>query len=497
MAIPSSDDGAVLEPTLDDGSRVAVIGSGPAGSLFSFFLLEMARRVGISLSVEIYESRKFTVPGPAGCNMCGGIVSETLVQNLAIEGVNLPPGVVQRGIQSYVLHTDVGSARIETPVAEMRIGALHRGAGPRDVKTSRWESFDQHLQARATATGAQVVNKRVEKIERVDGKPTVHTKDGKVETYDLLVVAAGVNSPLLKSFEELGIGYERPAVTKTLIREYYLGEDVINRSLGSAMHVFLLDIPRLEFAAAIPKGDYVTLAVLGEDIDKELMERFLASPEVRGCMPPEWKPEAHSCQCMPNINVRGVAKPYADRLVFIGDCGVTRLYKDGIGAAYRTAKSAARAALFEGISERALARCFMPVCRSIARDNAIGRLAFLVTRIARGLRPLRRAMLRMVVKEQARPGPLRRMSGVLWDMFSGSAPYEDIFRRMLRPAFLARFIGSVFASLWARRAQRRPALPDVATAPLRVPEIAGAPSPLPPARQREDPEPSLHPGGTP
>ena len=85
---------------LADGSQIAVIGSGPAGSLFAYFLLEMAGRVGTQLDVDIFESRKFVVPGPAGCNMCGGIISETLVQNLAIEGVNLPSGVIQRGIQS-------------------------------------------------------------------------------------------------------------------------------------------------------------------------------------------------------------------------------------------------------------------------------------------------------------------------------------------------------------------------------------------------------------
>jgi hypothetical protein len=136
---------------------------------------------------------------------------------------------------------------------------------------------------------------------------------------------------------------------------------------------------------------------------------------------------------------------------------VTRLYKDGLGAAYRTAKAAARAALFDGVSEEAFRRHFAPVCSSIAKDNAIGKVAFWVTRFARGFRPLRRAMLRMAAAEQARPGKAQRMSGVLWDMFSGSAPYADIFLRMLRPAFLGRFLWSVAASLWPRR---RPALPE-------------------------------------
>ena len=116
---------------LDDGSRIGVIGGGPAGSFFSIFVLDMAQRMGIDLHVDIYEPRDYTSPGPKGCNMCGGIISETLVQNLATEGINLPPSVVQRGIDSYNMHMDVGSVRIDTPLQEKRIGAVHRGPGPR------------------------------------------------------------------------------------------------------------------------------------------------------------------------------------------------------------------------------------------------------------------------------------------------------------------------------------------------------------------------------
>ena len=57
-----------------------------------------------------------------------GIVSESLVQLLATEGINIPTKVAQKGIESYVLHMDVGSVRIETPVHEKRIAAMYRGA---------------------------------------------------------------------------------------------------------------------------------------------------------------------------------------------------------------------------------------------------------------------------------------------------------------------------------------------------------------------------------
>jgi len=441
---------------LTDGSSVAVVGGGPAGSFFTYFLLQLAERAGLALDVDLYEPRDFLQPAPQGCNMCGGIISESLVQNLAVEGINLPPSVIQRGIDSYVLHTDVGSVRIELPLHEMRIGAVHRGAGPRDVTERRWQSFDRHLLEQALARGAKHIPVRVEDVGWQDGRPWLRARGGDARAYDLVAVAIGVNSPTLKLFEKLDIGYRRPLVTKTLIREYRLGEQAIGDTLGASMHVFLLNLPRLEFAALIPKGDYVTMCLLGEEIDSALGDEFAGTPQVRAVMPPGWQASERSCQCLPHINVKGVDQPYADRLVFIGDCGITRLYKDGIGAAYRTAKSAARAAVFDGISEAAFRRRYRPLCRTVASDNLLGRITFRFTRRVQQSRLLRRAVLRAVEAEQRETGEARRMSGILWDMFSGSAPYRDIFTRMLHPGFLCRLARAVAASAGPEDHGRQP-----------------------------------------
>src|SRR3972149_5335520 len=72
---------------LHDGSRIGVVGGAPAGSLCAYFLLTFARRMDLNLCLDIYEPRDFTQTGPDGCNMCGGIVSESLVQALAGEGI--------------------------------------------------------------------------------------------------------------------------------------------------------------------------------------------------------------------------------------------------------------------------------------------------------------------------------------------------------------------------------------------------------------------------
>ena len=43
--------------TLGDGSRVAVIGAGPAGSMFSYFFLSMAETIGLDVNVDNREYR--------------------------------------------------------------------------------------------------------------------------------------------------------------------------------------------------------------------------------------------------------------------------------------------------------------------------------------------------------------------------------------------------------------------------------------------------------
>ena len=381
---------------LADGSRIGVIGGGPAGSFFAFFLFRMADSLGLNISVDIYEPRFFARRGPAGCNHCGGVVSESLVQLLATEGINLPPTVVQRGIDSYVLHTDVGDVHIDTPLQEMRIAAVYRGNGPKESEPVDIAGFDRHLRLTSSA----------------------------------------LNSPAL--------GYRSPGTLRAFICEFYLGRETIKQWLGSSMHVFLLDLPRLEFAALIPKGDFATLCLLGDDVDEQLVESFLSTPEVKACFPEAVVPTP-ACHCFPRINVRAAVRPFADRIVWIGDSGVNRLFKDGIGSAYRTAKAAARTAVFHGISEADFEKGFWPECRILITDNRIAKLIFGVTTLIQRLRFLRRGVLRMTAREQGDAGKNRLMSSVLWDVFTGSAPYKEILLRTFHPGFPLRLMWNLVA----------------------------------------------------
>jgi flavin-dependent dehydrogenase len=435
---------------LQDGSVVGVVGGGPAGSFFSYFLLSMAETVGLDLKLDLYEPRDFSVPGPGGCNMCGGIISESLVQNLATEGIQLP-NVIQRSIDSYCLHMDLGDVHIETPRQEKRIAAVHRGGGPRGIKVKKFGGLDGHLLNMAMSQGARWIRGRVESLSFQNGRPQLRTQAGEEKEYDLVVVAVGVNSSALKMFEAAGIGYKPPRATKAYICEFLFTRDVIRRELGSSMHVFLLNIPRLDFAALIPKDDYVTLCLLGRNIDKELVDAFVNSTAVKECLPANWQPPPDFCHCSPKISIASAVRPYGDRIVFVGDCGTTRLYKDGIGAAYRAAKAAARTTIFHGVAAKDYRKHYWPVCRTIRQDNILGKLVFLVTHQIQNWAFARRALWTMVSKEQLDAVSPRRMSGVLWDTFTGSAPYWDVLLRSLHPSFLSRFAWEMARALGHRR----------------------------------------------
>ena len=130
----------------------------------------------------------------------------------------------------------------------------------------------------------------------------------------------------------------------------------------------------------------------------------------------------------------------------IGDSGVTRLFKDGVGAAYRTAKAAAETVAFHGVSLESFQQHYWPTCRQIDVDNRIGKAIFTVTRQIQKQPHEIRAILRMVSREQRKKDGNPRMSMVLWDLFTGSAPYREIITRALRPGFLGVFLWNVLAA---------------------------------------------------
>jgi flavin-dependent dehydrogenase len=414
---------------LDDGSKVAVIGGGPTGSFFSIFALKMAKMVGKDIEITIFEPKDFRARGPGSCNRCGGIVSELLVQTLAVEGISLPSSVIQKGINTYNLHTVEGSVLIETPAHEKTIAAIYRGTGPKEMGNIDKDSFDAFLLEEAVKEGAVHKPLKIDWVERSNGRPVLYCKGEKIMEADLLVGAHGVNSFNDGIFNELNFGYKTPEVTKTAIAEISFGKEEIERRFGNSVHLFLLPIDDIKFAAMIPKTAYVTLCILGKNMNREKVQTFLDHPVVRDLIPKEASSRL-GCMCLPKMNVGAPEKPFTDRVVMCGDAGSTRLFKDGIGAAYMMGKSAAKTAVFDGVSKDHFREHYLPVYKSIIKDNRYGSFLFGVTDLYRKFRFLTYAMLKVVEGEQADSGNGNKVfSSILWDMFTGNERYRNIFYR--------------------------------------------------------------------
>src|SRR2546421_12466517 len=102
------------QPTyLTSGSRIAVVGAGPAGSFFAIELLRRARALGLRLNVDIYDGKSFAKKGAPGCNMCAGAIGHTLIEEIEHATTTIPQQIIHYELDGYAVHYQDASARLE------------------------------------------------------------------------------------------------------------------------------------------------------------------------------------------------------------------------------------------------------------------------------------------------------------------------------------------------------------------------------------------------
>jgi flavin-dependent dehydrogenase len=426
---------------LEDGAQVAVIGGGPAGALCGYFLLRFAALAGRRLHVDIYEPRDFDQVGPRGCNMCGGLLAGPLVDLLSAEGIAIPARIVQNRIDGYSLYSDAGHFRVVPPSRRPPALAVYRGGGPRDG-ASEQRGFDAFLLSLATGLGATLFRQRVARVTWREGRPEIAVDGERARRYDLVVVAIGVNLGPGRLLEDLGLPLARPRTARAYVTEISSLETASGKASGSAMGIVLPGVDGVDAVGVIPKGSFSTLCILGTSVDRPTAKETLAHTLLRHYRPRGTALAEGSCHCSPSLNVRETLRPFADRVVLVGDCGVTRLYKDGLGSAFRTARAAAWTAVRRGVSERDFRSGYGPLYREIARDNRYGSVVFALLKRLQTSPRLLSASLRIVAAEQRSTGR-RAANGILWDVFTGGAPYRNILRRAGDPRLALRVGGQL------------------------------------------------------
>ncbi|HET7011445.1 MAG TPA: hypothetical protein VFI11_11785 [Anaerolineales bacterium] len=412
---------------------MCIIGGGPAGSFAAMHLLRLARARGLSLDVQIFEPRNFEVAGPAGCNRCAGILSSHLLSGLDQLGLSLPAAVIRGYIRSYAVHLDDEVYPIEAPSAEAGIVSVYRGGGPRLGKADGEGSFDEFLLSQACAQGARRVAARVRRV-RWGEKPLVQAAN-EVIPADLVVLATGVNS---RSPLDTAFGYRPPRTDVMAQDEIWRPRDWPN----DVVRTYFRQPRGLVFGALIPKGDYLNISLLGDRMTTDSVSEFLDAQGLSATVP---LAPGSLCGCTPRIAVRPAGRFFGHRWVAVGDAAATRLYKDGIGSAFVTARAAMEAAVEHGVDAGGFRQFYAPVCRTMARDNMFGQWLFrLWSRILR-TPVLLRAWKAALRDEASGLSGDRTHMRILWGMFTGDEPYATLLLLALSPASLS--------GLW--RASRR------------------------------------------
>ncbi len=435
------------ELLLKDGSKIAIIGGGPAGSFFAHFALRFAKEMGLNISITIFDKKSFIKSGPEGCNMCAGVISENLIYKLQEQHIMIPQSRVQRVIDGYYFHTQDGGVLLKhpDPSRPSKIVTVFRGNGPCQSAFGENISFDDFLIEDVHKRGVEIVHESVKEVI-LPKNPTdlVRVIFGKREsiqemTADLVVGAFGVNTGMMERFHRMGFGYHPPKTVRTCQAELLFDRSVIEKLFGNNISVFALGIKWLKFASITPKSGYVTVNLVGKrDVTKAGLIEFLNHPAVRNVLPEGWQMPENYCMCFSKIPVTHAKHPYTNRLVIIGDASISRTYKSGIESAFNMAYLTAKTAFSQGVSEQAFKNGYYKVAKKVLiRDNFYGILMLLLNDYIFSQREISDAHLSLLKSGKNLP-VARRINEILWNMVTGDATYKEIFLKAINPQMLMR-----------------------------------------------------------
>ncbi len=440
---------------LSRNCRIGIIGGGPAGAFCANFLLFYEKKEDFPLRITIYEGKVFESAGVRGCNLCVGILANSLIEKLSQIGLEIPERIIQRSIDSYKLVTEIGEITLEKD-ERRRIYTVYRGGGPKGFKFVEPISFDNFLLESAVARGAILKKSTIARVippGRGDDPYVLEGLDGERFEEDVVIGAFGVNSSLKREFEAMNFGYNSPQTVTAYQAEFHLGERIVDEKFRNTVSVFLLRKPKLDFGLIVPKKSQVTVSLVGRGLKKQDVDAFLEHPLVRSAFPSGWSPDEEYCYCVPHLPVSPAVKPFADRLVVIGDASISRFYKNGIQSAYFTAKFAAETIFYHGVDSGSFRRHYWRWSREkYFYDNLYGKSLFFASLVIKRSEYLSRIMLNVARGGWAsREANAERLRKVYWNMFTGNTPYYYIMRDLLNLRLQADLLKASVLALVRRR----------------------------------------------
>lgn len=438
---------------------VVIIGGGPAGSFLAINLLRKAKRSGIKIEVIIMEKKKtMNIPEQKSsechigeCNYCAGGLSPKICGALKKMGLILPAEVIMD--KAFIINIFADWKTISLEVLKEMI-SVYRGSRPRGRNDSIY-NFDTFLLESAVKEGARIITAEVTGLAYSKDRRVVVSYNGnsQIMEADFVTFAGGVNRVVGDRLEageqpvsylhKMIPGFHPPKVRRTIIFELNTEDnDRFMHKIKGELYFILHGSSslKLEMISIVPKGKYITVALIGPSIDNSttkdnlrIINEFMRLPQIRKILPQGSKLK-NICICSPNMTI-GVAKnPYGDRIAVVGDMFTANLYKDGIGSAYEISTKLAEVVLTRGIDKRSLKEGYGPVIRKYQTNNALGKLVFLFIRICFSSSLFSRIIYQAVITErkmQAREN--RRLEKILWNVASGEDTYKNIILAMFHP----------------------------------------------------------------
>jgi hypothetical protein len=342
--------------------------------------------------------------------------------------------------------------------------SVFRGSLP-SRRSGRPEGFDAFLLGEAVKKGARILYGKVEAMAyAASGMPRlrVRTKSGEVASLEasFVTITTGINAhggrdyrddALIASLQRLNPAFVPGKSRKAFIFELEVGEDYLARHMHREIYFIECASKRfaLEHTALVPKGRFLTVAMIGKSIDEavlagdsqRIVHDFLTLPQIERILP-GIEAARLACACAPRMTVTTAKSPFGDRFAIIGDATGSRLNKDGLFSAHVTASRLAQTVLEDGIDKQALAKGYGKAIKWLAADNRFGRMVFGVSRVAFTRPVLSRITYQAFATEcKVRDERSRPLSAVLWKIASGTADYREVLREILRYGVLR----SVFA----------------------------------------------------
>ena len=303
----------------------------------------------------------------------------------------------------------------------MRMYSVFRGALP-GRRIGRPAGFDGFLLGEAVKEGAHIQYGEVQAIAYGPSELpflTVRAPGGEAISLEasFVTIATGINAHcgfdyrddgLIASIQKMNPAFVPGKSRKTFIFELDVGEDYLERNINREVYFIEYGSKRLtiEHTALIPKGRFLTVAMIGKCVDAAVLPRdgqqlardFLTLPQIDRILP-GIADAPLACACAPRITVATATSPLGERFAIIGDAVGSRLNKDGLYSAQATATQLAETVLHEGVDKQALVRGYGKTVQWLVADNRFGKMVFAASRVAFAMPGLSRVVYQAFATE--------------------------------------------------------------------------------------------------